>query len=164
MASRRPSTALSLTRIGLVLLVLSALQGCANLNAVREFVKTAAEVSSYGDAGRAYQESARAIEPYLLGTPVQGNSADARQAQVAAANAVQASIAGYFATLAKLAGEDFFSLDAELDAIAKGVQSLPAGTVDPDAATNAIALAKTLQKYALARAQTSKCSSRSRTG
>lgn len=88
-----------LTRLGLALVVLGALQGCANLEAVREFGKTAAEVSSYGDAGKAYQESARTIEPYLAGVPVQGNRADARQAQVAAANAVQASLAGYFAYL-----------------------------------------------------------------
>lgn len=156
MTSRHVSTAApALTRFGLVLMMLGALQGCANLEAVREFGKTAAAVSSYGDAGKAYQESARTIEPYLAGAPVQGDRADARQAQVAAANAVQASLAGYFATLAKLAGEDSFSLDAELDAISKGVQSLPAGAVDPEAATNAIALAKTLQKYALARAQAS---------
>jgi hypothetical protein len=155
MASRHVSTAPALTRFGLVLVVLGALQGCANLEAVREFGKTVAEVSSYRDAGKAYQKSARTIVPYLAGDPVQGNRAEARLAQVAAANAVQASLAGYFATLAKLAGEDSFSLDAELDVISKGLQSLPAGTVDPDAATNAIALAKTLQKYALARAQAS---------
>lgn len=155
MASRYVSTAPATSWFALVLMVLGALQGCTNLEAVREFGKTAAVVSSYGDAGKAYQESARTIEPYLAGSPVQGDRADARQAQVAAANAVQASLAGYFATLAKLAGEDAFSLEAELDAISKGLQSLPAGTVDQDIATNAIALAKTLQKYTLARAQAS---------
>lgn len=143
------------TRFGLVLVAIGALLGCANLQAIREFGKTAAAVSSYGDAGQAYRESARTIEPYLAGAPVQGNRADARQAQVMAANAVQASLAGYFATLAKLAGEDSFSLEAELQAISKGVQSLPEGPIDSDAATNAVALAKTLQKYALARAQAS---------
>lgn len=155
MESRRKSTAQATIRFGLALILLGALQGCANLEAVREFGKTAATVSSYGDAGKDYQDSARTIEPYLTSEPVQGNRSDARQTQVAAANAMQASLTGYFATLAKLAGEESFSLDAELDAISKGLQSLPIETVDPEAATNAIALTKILQKHVLSRAQAS---------
>jgi hypothetical protein len=42
-----------------------------------------------------------------------------------------------------------------LDAIAKGVQSLPAGAIDADTAASAIALSKTLSKYILARTQAS---------
>lgn len=129
------------------------LQGCANLESVREFGKTAAELSSFPDAGKAYQESARVIKPYLAVEPVLANRAEVREEQVKDARAVQATLAAYFATLAKLAGEDMFSLDKELDGISKGLQALPSGLIDAETANAAVTLAKTLQKYVLARAQ-----------
>jgi len=78
-----------------------------------------------------------------------------RRKNVATANALQASVVGYFATLAQLAGEDSFSLEAELDAVQKGLESLPPAVADPDQVKNAISLTKTVQKYALAHAQSS---------
>ena len=146
-------SALALARVTGVVLFLGVVQGCTNLTAVREFGKSAAEVTSYVDAGKAYQESARTIQPYLTSPPVQGDLPDARQRQVVAANALQQTLVGYFSTLAKLAGEDSFTLEKELDAISKGLQSLPPGTLDADTAEGAIALGKTLQRFVLARAQ-----------
>ncbi|SDD94548.1 hypothetical protein SAMN05192589_110177 [Paracidovorax valerianellae] len=142
-----------MARVTGVVLFIGVLQGCANLTAVREFGKSAAEVTSYVDAGKAYQESARTIQPYLTSSPVEGDLPDARQRQVVAANALQQTLVGYFSTLAKLAGEDSFTLEKELEAISKGLQSLPPGTLDADTAEGAIALGKTLQRFVLARAQ-----------
>lgn len=133
--------------------LLLTMQGCANLEAVREFGKTAAEVSSLPDAGHAYEDSAHVIQPYLLGAPQPADTPALRERQVRDAAAVQASLAAYFAMLAKLAGEDAFSLDSELEQVGKGLQSLPSGVIDADTANAAIALSRTLQKYALARAQ-----------
>lgn len=147
--------ALGMGRFFLLVAAVGALHGCANLTAVREFGKTAAELSSYSNAGRAYQKSAETIAPYLTVSAVAANGPGARQAQVTEAYAVQDSVTAYFATLAKLAGEDAFSLDKELDAVEKGLNSLPAGTVDASTVGSAVALTKSLQNYVLAGAQAS---------
>lgn len=149
----RYSTARTLHRAWALVFVVGALQGCANLTAVREFGKSAAEVTSYVDAGKAYQESARTIQPYLTDAPLQTDLPDTRKKQFAAANALQSTLVAYFSTLAKLAGEDSFTLDKELDAISKGIQSLPKGTLDSDAAEGALALTELTQRLVLSRAQ-----------
>lgn len=128
-------------------------QGCVNLEAVREFGKTSAELSSYPDAGKAFTESARTIQPYLTNPPLESEKPEARDAQVNAASKVQATLAAYFATLAKLSGENAFTLDKELDAISKGLDALPAGSIDQPTADAAIGLIKVLQKYVLAGVQ-----------
>ncbi|GKS90139.1 hypothetical protein [Acidovorax sp. SUPP2539] len=149
------STAQVMLRAWAFVLIIGALQGCANLTAVREFGKSAAEVTSYVDAGNAYQDSARTIQPYLTNAPARADVPDARKKQVAAANALQSTLVGYFSTLAQLAGEDSFTLDKELNAIALGLKSLPDGTLDTGTTEGAIALTKIAQRLVLSRAQSS---------
>jgi hypothetical protein len=148
------STAMVRARHAFVLVAVLLCTGCANLDAVREFGKTAAQISNYPDAGLAFESSAGLTAPFRASPPVQADRVDVRTAQVDRALKVQAALSGYFATLAKLAGEDSFTLDAELDHIGKGLASLP------DAATSseveaAVSLTKIAAKYVLAERQAS---------
>jgi hypothetical protein len=137
-----------------LLLLCIGLTGCANLEAVREFGKTAAAATAYPDAGKALQESAALTAPYRTVPALEADTAAGREAQVKKALALHATLSSYFATLAKLAGENAFSLDKELDSISKGLQALPGATNDKEIAS-AMGLVKLLFKYVGLRAQES---------
>ncbi len=123
------------------------LGACASLDAVRDFGKAAAAVSVYPQAATAYAESARTSAPFVADSPESFVTRAQREAQVDDALALHAALGAYFATLARLAGDDEFSL-----ATAKSVAS-QARTVASDrfsrAAINAYAgLGRTLAAFA----------------
>jgi hypothetical protein len=130
------------------------LAGCTNLDAVREFGKSAAGIASYPDAAVAYEASVRTIQPFMVPNQVQpADRPEIRHDQVERAMQAQASLSAYFSMLASLAGEDAFSLAKQLDAIDKGLKAVPAASGDATDIDAAIALAKVVQKYLLAEKQ-----------
>lgn len=141
------------TRLGAVALVLNLIMGCTNLDAVRDFGKTAAAVSAYPDATLAYQESVLAMAPYIPEPDYAQRAVEQRKSQVTTAEPLRKLITEYFAVMAKLAGEDAFSLDAQIEATVKSLDALPAGALDPAIQKSATSLAKILGKYVAMAAQ-----------
>lgn len=144
----------------------STAAACSDLNGVREFSRSAAKVSSsYPVAASAYVDSATTSAPYLIGPAVLSASSvprlslatsatsapsqrAQRQQQVDAALALEAVLGDYFATLARLAGDDAATL-ATAKAVAGDMKTVVGGGLDRttlDAASNLI---KTLGDFAL---------------
>ena len=134
-------------------LLLMALGGCANLDAVRTFGKTAALAPNTADAGAAYHDSALALAPYLAGPAVASQHPEIRARQVRATLRLQDASTQYFALLAKLAGEDAFALDQQIDALGKGLDGLAQGDADAAALNAGVSLGKILAKYVRLAAQ-----------
>lgn len=128
--------------------------GCANLDVVREFGRTAAGITAYPDAGIAFEQSARTAQPFsVLAAANSAARPDVRHAQVQRALAAQASLNAYFTMLATLAGDDGFSLTKQMDALDNGLKSLPVASGDATDIDASIALAKVVEKYLLAEKQ-----------
>lgn len=138
--------------------ILLTLGGCANLDAVRSFGQTAATAPALSDISVPYRESATTVQPYLTdATRVPSQNPTVRDKQIAEARVYQTALTTYFSTLAKLAGADAFSLDKQIDSVAKGAQSIVANANDVSAAAIAgeTDLAKILAKYVTLAAQES---------
>lgn len=145
-----------LTGVTFLLIVLSA---CANLDAVRSFGTSAAAISAYPDAAKAYRDSAREFEPYRVNQPEPNTAAGDRASQARAAMALEGSVTMYFSVLAKLAGTDAFSIDGEIGAIKNELDSIPVGTLGSQTTVAhteaAINLLNMVAKYVLLAAQES---------
>jgi hypothetical protein len=136
--------------------------GCANLDAVRAFGTTAANLSAYPDAAYAYRDSATTLEPFLdEGVALQpAQQRGVRDAQIQALLQSQAAVAAYFSTLARLAGADTFGMVAEIDRIRLRLRALgpllapiPGSTDYLQLANDAAAITETLAKFSELAAQ-----------
>lgn len=140
----------------LVFAAAALMAGCANLDAVREFGKTAAAITAYPDAGVLYEQSARTAKPYdILSSSAPADQPEVRHAQVQRALAAQAAVNAYFSTLAALAGDETFSLSKQVTAVDQSLKGLPRASGDATDIDAAAALANVLQKYLLAEKQAS---------
>lgn len=148
------------TALGWALLLLAALPGCANLGAVREFSATSAQLTGYRDVTQRYVGSA---ERQLANLPTAKAYDSPRQNLVqlqADSQRQKASLlklhdvgTGYMAALAKLAGEDSYRIDADIDAVSGAIEAAPQLGIDAEDAAAYARIASTVSSWILAAKQ-----------
>lgn len=104
-----------------------ALTGCANLKVVRDYANESAKLSAYTELTAHYRDTYRRERPYLdLETDEGERATDAkRQAAYDDLINIHQCITGYMQTLAKLAGEDSFSLSPGVSTMAASIKQVP---------------------------------------
>jgi hypothetical protein len=133
----------------LLALALANLTACANLDAVRDFGSSAARMAAYPKAAQAYRDSALTSAPYVSAAQPGLVDAAARSRQAAQALKLQVELGRYFATLAKLAGEDTYAIDTQLDALGKGAAAVPDSALDAGTLQAYTSLAKAVSRFVL---------------
>jgi hypothetical protein len=138
-----------------LLLGLTLLAGCANLGEVREFAGESARLAGYTRITERYLASHERERAFLLGPARQAEAAlhERRQAARESLLAVHRVAFRYMATLAQLAGEDSFRLDAPIDRIGANLQAFPDLGLDAATVDATTSLAKSLSNLVLSAAQ-----------
>ena len=104
---------------GLVLLA-----GCANLKEVREFAFDASRLSAYPDLTHRWAQTYEREKVYLFDKDLALAKSEDQARREAAKDLlkIHKTVALYFAILGKLAGDDTFSLDGNIDDLAKQIK------------------------------------------
>lgn len=130
------STAL---RAGGLLLLAAALGACANLQAVRDFTTQSAQLAAYGDVTNKVVSNPQAM---LVHAPQTSEfkpdrdrlekSGKARAQRSDSLLKVHSVVAGYMGSLAKLAGEDSFSLSSSISKVEGALVAAPDLGIKPE--------------------------------
>jgi hypothetical protein len=144
----------------LALWVLAALGGCANLDAVRDFSATSAQLGGYREVTRQYLSSPgrrlREIPPDPLFAE-QKASIEATTRDIAAQKeslaTLQSLASGYMTALATLAGDDTIEISDEVDKVSGAVRAFPDLGISAAHVDAVGALARTVTRWTLAARQ-----------
>ncbi|MEW9898502.1 hypothetical protein ABWL39_07715 [Chitinivorax sp. PXF-14] len=133
------------------LLISALLAGCANLAELRQFSGETSRLTSYTVLIDETDHALRAAQPFL-------ELPEARQAASQSLNALDAArpdlgrlhlvCSSYFAAMARLSGDDSFSVDRNIDQVADAIKAQPAWRVEDDTVDNARKLARILADVA----------------
>lgn len=136
--------------------LLWALSGCANLAEVRQFSAESAKLSGYTPLTERYLGSYERSQFYLLSEDARRRqqALDLRKKEARASlMAVHEVAARYMATLAALAGDDAFRIDAPIKAMGAGLVAAPELGLDRSTVSAASTLAGTLANAVAGRYQ-----------
>lgn len=111
----------------LSIVVISLLTGCANLKEVRDYATESAKFSTYTELTLRFRDTYSREQPYLTGEAEKIAQATdvGRKAAYGDLIKIQQSVSVYMETLARLSGENKFSVSKELDALAGGIKAHP---------------------------------------
>jgi hypothetical protein len=144
----------SLMALPLLLLVLG---GCTNLKVVRDYAGESAKLSAYTELTDRYRDTYQREQPYLDLANDQGEKAtdEKRQAAYESLIKIHQSLTAYMETLAKLAGEDAYSLSKNADALAGAIKPMPDLGISADQVDAYSSLVQVVARWATAACQES---------
>lgn len=131
------SASQSIVKLSTLLLSLLLMQGCVNLEAVRDFSKQSAALTSASDAldyrlawperRKEYDDIASSLPP-KNGTPASGPSLKATvldEKQVEAIKSIHITLATYMEKLGELADDKIIDVSSQVDGLVKNLNDLP---------------------------------------
>lgn len=125
--------------LSLALIAAGGSSGCANLGAVREFTALSAQLTGYTEVTTRFVSSPERIQEQIPDdSKFEGDRANAKKlaGDIAAAKdslyKLHGVATGYMDALAQLAGEDAFSISAQLDQVTGALVAAPSLGLDAD--------------------------------
>jgi len=136
-------------------ILLLLLGGCTNLKVVRDYAKESAQFSAYSELTERYRDTYQREQPYLDLEDDKGEQItdQKRQAAYEGLIRIHKALTAYMQTLAKLAGEDSFSLSKDVTALSGSIKALPELGIDAAQVDAYSGLVQVITRWATAAAQ-----------